>query len=362
MGDKKSVILLGAVMALVTCGALALLFVFMKPAGVKESELPGSSTTRFPDAGPRPTSGPMQSSSDARAPDPEQPQAGGPSGLGFINKDPNVRGSAGKSQAELSADAAKAAAKGDASGLLANLKEENAAEKKASEQEAAKAADFTRDVMQSVVDTVHDNQPGWYGEYLRNKALKKIADDYDATKDFPAFVAALAKSASFSKMLAAKAAVTGMGSLVKSLFSDPALAKKLYRVFDDNIKDPNLLTLVNKYGKKCRLPQDMLSKAGGGGSSGGAEEAPAQEEPPKKVRKPMVRPKLKLDTSGGKGGPPGLNSGGFGGKTGFGPRHRPQHPSPDSINPQGNGQNLPVNPNDVNLDQIKKLQQQGYGR
>ena len=230
----------------------------------------------------------------------------------------------------LSGDASKAAAKGDAAGVMGGLKDQNAADKKAQEENGRKAADFTREVMQAVVDAVHELQPGWYKEFLKNKELKKIADDYDATKDFRAFVGALAASEGFDAMLAAKSRLAGMRSLVKSLFSDSKLAKNLDRVFADNIDDANLAKLVKQYGRKCTLPQDMVARASGG-------DAP-QEKPKKKPAAPQrSKPTFKP-----------LNKGGFGGG-GFGQQQQPLgggRPPTSSLKPE-----------DINLDDIKKLQQ-----
>ncbi|MEI8191501.1 MAG: hypothetical protein WCI75_17440 [candidate division NC10 bacterium] len=337
MGNNKSVILLGLVMAFVTLGSLGVLFVFIKPAGVKEAEVPGTGTIHFPDSGARPASGPMQSSADASASSPLP--SSGASSLSMVQRDPNVRGSAGSAMANASADASKAAAKGDAAGLMNNLKEQNSGEKKAEDEKARKAADFTRNVMQSLVDTVGEFQPGWYKEYLKNAELKKIADDYDATKDFRLFVGALAESAAFNQMLAAKAKNPGMKSLVKSIFSDSKLAKDLNRVFNDNIEDAGLAKMVKQYGRKCGLPQDMLARASSGEEPKGAQDAGLQLAPPKK-KPAQMKPKPKLQ----------LQKDAFGGK-GFGPRQK--QPA------DGEGGSGP--PPEIDLDQINKLKKT-YGR
>jgi len=333
--DKKSMVLMGLVMTLVTFGSLAVLFVFMKPAGIKESEAL-SAPARFPDSASRMPvagAGSQTTAQDMQAAQPE-PAAGSNSSLSMLQKDPGVQGGVGGPTGLLGADANKAAASGDAAGLIGGLKSENEAEKRAQANKAKKAAQYTRDVLQLVVDTVKDIQPRWYKDYLGNRNLKRIADDYDKSLDVRAFVEDLADSKDFMKMLGAKAGTSGMKAVMGSLFADERLSRDLKKIFVENIESTKLAAAVRKFGRKCYLPEDMLA---GVPNEEGAEAA----KPKAPARKPMVKPKLKLQ-----GG--GFNrTGGAGGNTNFSPQ-------------QGGGQTqqampqMPVDPNNLDIEKLKK--------
>lgn len=349
--EKKSLLLIGVVMALVTSGALALLFVVMKPAGIKEAEQAGDGAFRFPDktAGrPLPNSlpPPVSPSSMPGAPPPaegtsEQASApkSGDSSLGFITKDPaGTKRPVDGSSAEPPAEAADAAARGDAAGIASSLKRAKGSEAPAV---SSKADSFTRGVLQTVVDLVHDEQPEWYDEFLAKKELKKIADDYDKSNDFAMFVVQLAESPFFNKMLAAKQGKADMKALVGKIFGKKKLAKDLRRIIEDNINDGNLLVMIRKYGRKCFLPKDITEKAEAAAPEEGARgEAPPEEAapaPPAKKPAPARKAfnKPKLNPTGG------FSFGGAGGS----------RPSMQMNQGQTQGQ---VDPNNVDVEALKK--------
>ena len=346
--EKKSLLLVGIVMTLVTSGALALLFVVMKPSSIKEAEQAGDGAFRFPDKGsnrPPPNSlpPPVLPSSMPDAPPAAKgaaerpaPSQGGGSSLGMITKDPaGTKRPVDGSSAEPGAEAAEAAAHGDAAGIAAALKRG----KGSGAPPLANSSDsFTRKAMQTLVDLVHDEMPDWYDEFLAKRDLKKIADAYDDSRDFSMFVVQLAESAAFNKMLSAKQGKGEMKSLVAKIFGKKKLAKDLRQILADNVNDDNLLMMIRKYGKKCALPRDIMEKAETESAEGGNEAEASQETPapaPSKkaapARKAFTKPKL--NPTGG------FKFGGSGGN----------HPSMQTG--QGQGQNDPAN---IHVEQLKK--------
>ena len=268
--EKKSFLLVGVVMTLVTTGALALLFVVMKPSGIKESEQAGDGAFRFPDKGsnrPLPNSLPPPVSPSSMPPavpppaeaEPSAPAQSGTSSLGMITKDPaGTKRPVDGSTAEPGAEAAEAAARGDATGIASALKRS----KNSDAPPVGNSADSaTRKTLQVLVDLVHDELPDWYDEFLAKKELKRIADAYDDSRDLPMFVVQLAESSAFNKMLSAKAGKGEMRSLVSKIFGKKKLAKDLRTILSDNANDENLLGMIRKFGKKCGLPKDILAKA-----------------------------------------------------------------------------------------------------
>lgn len=281
VNENKSLILFGSVLAALTVGALGVLFVFMKPASVKEAEVIGLSSTHFPDAGGKGANAPA--AAVAAAPTTTAPVQTGPSSLSFIQKGEGVEGAGGTGAGVgTTKDAEQAAARGDASGVMSELRKGNESDRRA-------AATRTRATMQAVVDAVHEAQPSWYREFLSHRELKRIADQYDRNKDFRAFVGALADSGAFMKMLAAKAGTSGMRTVVRSIFGDERLARDVRRVADENADEPKLAALVKKYGRKCGLPKDLLAGAGAD-----AAEEPAPVAAPKTTRRAASAPKLQL--------------------------------------------------------------------
>lgn len=344
--------LMGLVMTLVTFGSLAVLFVFMKPAGIKESEAL-SGPARFPDSAsrmPAANSASQTTAQDMQAAQPE-PVPGANSSLSMLQKDPGVQGGVGGPTGGFGADASKAAAQGDAAGLIGGLKSENEAEKRAQAQKAKKAAQYTRDVLQLVVETVKDLQPKWYKDFLGNRNLKRIADDYDKSLDVRAFVEDLADSKDFMKMLGAKAGTSGMKGLMGSLFADERLSRDLKKIFVEQIDSQKFVAAVRKYGRKCFLPEDMLA---------GVPNEEGAEEPAPKTRKPVVmnKPKLKLTTGGGSGG-----FGRTGGQQGGQQQQMQQLQQMQQQMPPGMQQQMQQqmmkNPGNVDINQLQKQYQQG---
>ncbi len=255
--------------------------------------------------------------------------------MGIITKDPaGTKRPVDGSTAEPGAEAADAAARGDATGIASALKRSKSSDAPPVGSSADAAA---RKTLQVLVDLVHEDLPDWYDEFLAKKELKRIADAYDDSRDFPMFVVQLAESSAFNKMLSAKAGKGEMRSLVSKIFGKKKLAQDLRRLLSDNANDENLLGMIRKFGKKCGLPKDILAKADTAAPEGG-EEAAAEEEPapaPVKkaapARKTFTKPKL--NPTGG------FSFGGSGGS-------RPAMPAG-----QGQGQADPAN---IDVEQLKK--------
>ncbi|MFA6091992.1 MAG: hypothetical protein WCU88_05160 [Elusimicrobiota bacterium] len=295
MGDNKSLIAFGAAVAVLTLGALGILFVVLKPANVREAEAVGEASTQFPDSPSRAAaSAPPAASLPLTGPAPEE-AAGGPSSLELIQKDSSFSPRAG---AQPGKDASQAAAEGDAAGVVAGLRGDE-------QQTRRSKRERTRGVMQSVVNAVHEIQPAWYKEFLADASLKKIADNYARSQDFSAFLASLASSKRFQAMLGAKAGTRGMQELVRALIDDDTSSRGIRSIVEEHADDPNLSYLLRRHGRRCGLPEELLSIASADAGSSSEEEAPA----PKPVRKPMPRLKLKPKSFGGDSRPSSLAPG-----------------------------------------------------
>lgn len=284
--ENKSALVLVLVMGLATTGVLAFLFQMLKPAGVRESEQTGAPSESFP--------GPIGASATRRpAPPPQDPQpapdGGMPaaprrlspppasSSLGFIRTEGGIEGNS-------SPDAAEAAAAGDAKALVSELKRKEAPPKQAEdEQEPTLTEAAIRKVMQKVVDTVHQKQPGWYREFLSRKDLKAIADRYDGSNDFRAFLRDLADSENFNRMMEARRGTLPMKRVISTLMGDGPLAKNLRRMMSEYSGESSTQFFVARYGDDFGVPKSMVlaaQQAQGMSPAGGS----ARRQPQKKLQ------------------------------------------------------------------------------
>ncbi len=214
-------------------------------------------------------------------------KAGG-SSLGFVQGKGRVAESGGPGGSPESAKAAAAA--GDIGGMLRSFKENGGDVPDA-------GGDLTeaqiRNVLQDVVDGVHNMQPDLYEDFLDNKYLKRIAERYDKTKDFKRFIKDLGLSKSFYKMLKAHAKTRALKDLTKEMFRDKSLKKDLLRIFFQEDDNPYLLPLVAKFGQAAGLPSVMVKTA-----QSKSKAAPPQTAK-KKRRAPRSRPTLRKVGYGG---------------------------------------------------------------
>ena len=246
MENKPTLILVG-VMGLVSTLSLAVLFVLVKPTAVKEEEKPGVATLQFPTTGgtvrppPPPPAQPVAPAGSSR-------QQG--SSLGFIQKDANMKAEEGGEAAKAAAEAARGDAESRAKGAVEEL---------AHGKLGKLSNDVIREAMQRIVDIVHRKRPSWYREFLSKSDLKAVADRYDESKDFKAFLKELANSANFNRMLSARKGTPAMKSLVKALLKDPALGKNVQEMFVAYATDPNARTLLRKYGKSSGVPDSLIT-------------------------------------------------------------------------------------------------------
>ncbi|PCI40002.1 MAG: hypothetical protein COB53_02155 [Elusimicrobia bacterium] len=252
--DKKTALAAFATILLfgaVTAGGM---FVFLKPSGEDEAKAPlGSAFSGIQKRPAAPEKALAAPAGWGKKP-PVRARPPRPSGgsLGFIKKDKSfIGGHSGKK------DTLEALAKkGDAKALVEGLRD-------AQEEENGSLSNRAiRDVMQKVVDAVHEDQPRWYKQFLYNKNLKEIADRYDQDNDFGAFVRLLSKSKPFKTMLKSKSKKSAMKELIGSVISDPEIGPTLKQILSEKRDDRNLIGLLETYGQNAGVPADLLKVAG----------------------------------------------------------------------------------------------------
>jgi hypothetical protein len=195
--------------------------------------------------------------------------------------------------------------KGDIGGMLKGMKDNKAQVAGAGAEKMS--AGQIREVMQTVVDGVHNLQPTWYDDFLDNKYLKRIADRYHKTNDFGRFLKDIGSSKSFYRMMKAKYKTGAMKSLTSDMFRDKRLKKDLTTIFFEQEGVSHILPLIARFGAKAGLPDLMVKTA--------KSKTKNTTSKRRKKRKTRPRPTLKkvgMNGFEGSGGQAGASAGGSG--------------------------------------------------
>ncbi|MFH2202394.1 MAG: hypothetical protein ABIJ96_04725 [Elusimicrobiota bacterium] len=190
-------------------------------------------------------------------PDDLKPKSTGEaSSLGMVRG--AVQQAGGTSPGSPSQSAAEAAQSLDAQGVLKGIREDGG---DVPDAQSGLTNSRIRQIMQEVVDGVHQMQPVWYNEFLANKYLKQYADQYDKDRDFPAFLTHIGKSKAFRDMLKEHYKTKAMRSLTSEMFADKNLREDLLKLFFHVQDHPYVIKLVSLYGQGAGLPSTMVKTA-----------------------------------------------------------------------------------------------------
>jgi len=258
--------------------------------------------------------------------DARQPQ----SSLGFVSGG-DVKGADHIAGAENSEEAAEAMQKGDIGGMLKGMKENKGQVAGAGAEQMSSGQ--IREVMQTVVDGVHNLQPTWYEDFLANKYLKRIADRYHKTNDFARFLKDLGTSKAFYAMVKNKYKTGAMKSLTRDMFRDKRLGKDLTTIFLEQESVSHAYPLISRFGAAAGLPEMMVKTAKSKTKTSGSA-----YDKRKSVRKARQRKTLRkvgmngFEDSGNSSGPAAL---GAATKTGGAPKGgMPEGFDPSKIPPE----------------------------
>lgn len=286
MEDKKALLTGAVILVFLGATAAGVYHVLIGSKGQQEfTAVESSRDIGFPSTSPQTASAPSRQTAGRIAPPKDwdqTPSSAEQSSLGFIKG--KAQGAGGPAISEPAPSAAEAATAGDVEGLLREIKEEGGAVPSAGGEALTSKA--IRNIMQQVVDGVHSLQPTWYEEFLGNKYLKRIADRYDKSNDFPRFLKDIGTSKSFYHMVKAHYKSRSMKELTQEMFRDKGLKKDLFRIFFEEKAVKHVFPLIARFGSSAGLPSTFVKTAK-------AETSKIKSQPEKRLIKRRTRPRSK---------------------------------------------------------------------